>query len=172
MSNDMISDYREENFDEVLTVINDAATAYKGVIPTDCWHEPYMSAADLKHEINAGVSFKVLCDVENTIVGVMGAQPVKDVLLIRHAYVDPAAQRQGIGAALLTSCEELAERPLLIGTWAAADWAIGFYEKHGFQRTSPADKDRLLRSYWTIPERQIETSVVLVDARWFEANTG
>ena len=101
----------------------------------------------------------------------MGVQDIKDVTLIRHAYVDPTAQRQGIGTALLTRCCKLAERPLLIGTWVAADWAIGFYEKHGFQRASPADKDRLLRTYWTIPQRQIETSVVLADARWFEANT-
>ena len=116
MSNDMIYDYREENFDEVLTVINDAATAYKGLIPTDCWHEPYMSAADLEHEINAGVSFKVLCDVENTIVGVMGAQPVKDVLLIRHAYVRTQARRTGVGSKLILDLREGATSSILVGS--------------------------------------------------------
>ena len=167
----MIRACDETDFQALLALINAAAEAYRGIIPPDRWKEPYMPAQELADEIAAGIRFQGF-EQAGVLKGVMGVQDVNDVTLIRHAYVDPAAQRQGIGAALLTSCEELAERPLLIGTWAAADWAIGFYEKHGFQRTSPADKDRLLRSYWTIPERQIETSVVLVDARWFEANTG
>ena len=175
----MIRACDEADFQALLALINAAAEAYRGIIPPDRWKEPYMPAQELADEIAAGIRFQGFVDegvpggvVGGVLKGVMGVQDVNDVTLIRHAYVDPAAQRQGIGAALLTSCEELAERPLLIGTWAAADWAIGFYEKHGFQRTSPADKDRLLRSYWSIPERQIETSVVLADARWFEANTG
>ncbi|MDA0231116.1 MAG: GNAT family N-acetyltransferase [Proteobacteria bacterium] len=161
------------DFHALLALINAAAEAYRGIIPADRWKEPYMPAQELADEIAAGIRFHGFEGAEvpgSVLQGVMGVQDVQDVTLIRHAYVDPAAQRQGIGAALLASCSELAERPLLIGTWAAAAWAIGFYEKHGFQRTSPADKDRLLRSYWTIPERQIETSVVLADARWFEAN--
>ena len=162
MSNDMIYDYREENFDEVLTVINDAATAYKGVIPTDCWHEPYMSAADLKHEINAGVSFKVLCDVENTIVGVMGAQPVKDVLLIRHAYVRTQARRTGVGSKLILDLQEGATSSILVGTWAAATWAIKFYEEHGFKAQGITQTRDLLMKYWSVPECQADQSVVLV----------
>ena len=162
MSNDMIYDYREENFDEVLTVINDAATAYKGVIPTDCWHEPYMSAADLEHEINAGVSFKVLCDVENTIVGVMGAQPVQDVLLIRHAYVRTQARRTGVGSKLILDLQEGATSSILVGTWAAATWAIKFYEEHGFAAQGITQTRDLLMKYWSVPECQADQSVVLV----------
>ena len=166
----MIRACEESDFEALLALINAAAEAYRGIIPPDRWKEPYMPAEELAEEIAAGVQFQVF---EETAVlrGVMGVQDVKNVTLIRHAYVDPAAQRQGVGAALLASCRAAAERPLLIGTWAAADWAIRFYEKYGFEQTSPADKDLLLRAYWTIPERQIETSVVLADGRWFEANT-
>jgi len=163
----------ESDFPALLALINAAAEAYRGIIPPDRWKEPYMPAEELADEISAGIRFHGFEGTgvpSGALKGVMGVQDVKDVTLIRHAYVDPAAQRQGIGAALLASCRAAAQRPLLIGTWAAADWAIGFYEKHGFQRTSPADKERLLRTYWTIPERQIETSVVLGDARWFKAN--
>jgi len=160
----------EADFQALLALINAAAEAYRDIIPPDRWKEPYMPAQELADEIAAGIRFQGF-EEAGALKGVMGMQDVKDVTLIRHAYVDPAAQRQGIGAALLARCSELVERPLLIGTWIAADWAIGFYEKHGFQRASPADKDHLLRTYWTIPERQIETSVVLADARWFEANT-
>jgi len=160
----------ESDFEALLALINAAAEAYRGIIPPDRWKEPYMPAEELAEEIAAGVQFQVFEEAA-VLKGVMGVQDVKDVTLIRHAYVDPAAQRQGVGAALLASCRAAAERPLLIGTWAAADWAIRFYEKYGFEQTSPADKDLLLRAYWTIPERQIETSVVLADGRWFEANT-
>ena len=166
----MIRACDEADFQALLALINAAAEAYRDIIPPDRWKEPYMPAQELADEIAAGIRFQGF-EEAGALKGVMGMQDVKDVTLIRHAYVDPAAQRQGIGAALLARCGKLSERPLLIGTWVAADWAIGFYEKHGFQRASPADKDRLLRTYWTIPERQIETSVVLADARWFKANT-
>lgn len=166
----MIRACDERDFEALLAIINAAAEAYRGIIPPDRWKEPYMPAEELTEEIAAGVRFQGFEDA-GALKGAMGVQNVKDVTLIRHAYVDPSAQRGGIGAALLESCQGLAERPLLIGTWASADWAIRFYEKHGFQQTSPADKDRLLRTYWTIPVRQIETSVVLADRRWFEANT-
>ena len=167
----MIRACSEGDFEALLAIINGAAEAYRGIIPPDRWKQPYMPGEELAQEIAAGVQFQ-LFEEAAVLKGVMGIQEVKDVTLIRHAYVDPAAQRHGIGAALLESCRATTERPLLIGTWAAADWAIRFYEKHGFEQTSPADKDLLLRTYWTIPERQIETSVVLADARWFEANTG
>jgi GNAT superfamily N-acetyltransferase len=159
----MIKDYRQENFDEVLAVINDAATAYKGVIPADCWHEPYMSAADLQREINAGVSFKVFCNEENTILGVMGAQPVQDVLLIRHAYVRTQARRCGIGRKLILDLQKNATSPILVGTWAAAIWAIKFYEDHGFKALGIAQTRELLEKYWSVPDRQAEQSIVLVD---------
>ena len=166
----MIRACDEADFQALLALINAAAETYRDIIPPDRWKEPYMPAQELADEISTGIRFQGFEEL-GVLTGVMGVQDVKDVTLIRHAYVDPAAQRQGIGAALLARCCKLSERPLLIGTWVAADWAIGFYEKHGFQRASPADKDRLLRTYWTIPERQIETSVVLANARWFKANT-
>ena len=166
----MIRACEESDFEALLALINAAAEAYRGIIPPDRGKEPYMPAEELAEEIAAGGQFQVF-EEGAVLKGVMGVQDVKDVTLIRHAYVDPAAQRQGVGTALLASCRAAAERPLLIGTWAAADWAIRFYEKYGFEQTSPADKDLLLRAYWTIPERQIETSVVLADGRWFEANT-
>ena len=165
----MIRACEEGDFQALLALINAAAEAYRGIIPPDRWKEPYMPAEELVDEIASGVQFQGF-EEAGVLKGVMGVQEVKDVTLIRHAYVNPSAQRRGIGAALLANCRELAERPLLIGTWAAADWAIRFYEKHGFQKTNTADKDRLLSVYWTIPERQIETSVVLADPRWFEAN--
>ena len=158
----MIKDYRQENFDEVLAVINDAATAYRGVIPADCWHEPYMSAADLEREINAGVTFKVFCNEENTIVGVMGAQPVQDVLLIRHAYVRTQARRCGVGSKLILDLREGAVLSILVGTWAAATWAIQFYEEHGFKAQCVGETRKLLKKYWSVPERQADQSVVLV----------
>jgi len=152
----------------ILAIVNDAAEAYRGVIPVDCWHQPYMPEAELREEIGAGVRFWGRVDEAGALAGVMGLQPKGDVVLIRHAYVCPAAQRRGIGGALLTHLAGRAERPLLVGTWAAAGWAIRFYEKHGFILVPPAEKERLLRRYWSIPDRQIETSVVLADARWRE----
>jgi GNAT superfamily N-acetyltransferase len=144
----------------ILGIVNAAAEAYRDVIPADQWHEPYMAAAELDDEIAAGVVFWGYEDAE-ALLGVMGIQPVRDVDLIRHAYVLPAAQGRGVGGALLRHLLASAERPVLVGTWAAAEWAIRFYEGHGFELVSPQRKDELLRAYWTISERQIVTSVVL-----------
>ena len=146
-------------------IINDAAQAYKGVIPADRWHEPYMPMADLRSEIGKGVRF-YCCRQDHRIVGVMGIQDVKDVTLIRHAYVRTASRRHGIGQALLAHLNRLTTRPVLIGTWKAATWAIRFYEKNGWRLVGDEEKGRLLRTYWTIPDRQVEESVVLVDAKW------
>ena len=156
----MIRSYRQEEFARVLAVINDGAEAYRGVIPSDQWHEPYMSPEVLSTEFAAGVAFCVF-DEEGRISGVMGAQPIQDVLLIRHAYVERDAQRQGVGSALIDDLLSRTTAPVLVGTWAAAAWAVGFYRKHGFEQVSDEDKNRLLRIYWSIPDRQIETSVVL-----------
>lgn len=155
----------DADFDAIWEIINDAAQAYRGVIPADRWHEPYMGRDELAREIAAGVAFWG-AEADGALAGVMGIQDVKDVTLIRHAYVRTAARRQGTGGRLLAALRESTDRPLLIGTWAAADWAIRFYEKHGFHLVSPDEKDRLLRAYWSIPDRQIETSVVLADGRW------
>jgi GNAT superfamily N-acetyltransferase len=146
---------------EILAIVNAAAEAYRGVIPADRWHEPYMSARELDEEIAAGVRFWGYYDEDGELVGAMGVQPMEDVDLIRHAYVRPSSQRRGVGAALLLHLRRLATRRTLVGTWAAADWAIAFYRRHGFELVSPEQKDTLLKRYWTIPERQIETSVVL-----------
>jgi len=155
----------------VYTIINEAAEVYQGVIPEDRWKEPYMLKSELLHEINEGVVFWGY-EENGQLVGVMGIQPVKDVTLIRHAYVRPAYQNQGIGGKLLSALRQKTTGPLLIGTWANALWAIRFYEKHGFQLVTPEQKDRLLRQYWSIPERQIDTSVVLADQRWFDSLSG
>ena len=165
----MIRASAESDYQAILSIINAAAEAYRGIIPPDRWKEPYMPGHELAHEVAAGGKFQIF-EEDGALKGVMGVQEVKDVTLIRHAYVDPEAQGRGIGAELLGKCSRLAGGPLLIGTWAAAEWAIRFYEKHGFQQTSMAEKERLLRTYWTIPERQIETSVVLAEKRWFEDN--
>jgi GNAT superfamily N-acetyltransferase len=142
-------------------IINEAAVAYRGVIPADCWHEPYMSRAELESELAAGVVFSGW-EAEGELAGVMGLQEVRDVTLIRHAYVRPSQQGRGIGGALLDELIGQAKGPVLVGTWAAAVWAIRLYERHGFRLTSNIEKDRLLDSYWNIPDRQRETSVVLV----------
>jgi N-acetylglutamate synthase-like GNAT family acetyltransferase len=152
----------------MFAIINDAAQAYRGVIPADRWHEPYMPEEELRAEIAAGVVFWGF-EQEGRLVGVMGLQDVKDVALIRHAYVATAARRGGIGGRLLRHLMGETGRPVLIGTWAAASWAVRFYEQHGFTVTTPDEKARLLRAYWSIPDRQIETSVVLVDERWRRA---
>jgi len=152
-------------------IVCDAASAYKGVIPADRYHEPYMPLAELRAEIKAGVRFWGAQDAGG-LVGVMGIQDVDnadpkgigDVTLIRHAYVETARRGQGIGGRLLAHLMELARRPMLIGTWAAADWAVRFYRKHGFTLTTREEKETLLRIYWSIPERQVETSVVLAGA--------
>ncbi len=153
------------DFEAILAIVNDAARAYRGVIPADRWHEPYMSSAELAQEIADGIGFWAAED-EGRLLGVMGIQDKGDVALIRHAYVATAQQRKGIGAKLLRRVESLADKPILIGTWADAYWAIDFYRRNGFTVVSNEDKDRLLRRYWSIPARQIETSVVLADRRW------
>ncbi len=162
----MIRQCADSDFETILAVINDGAEAYRAVIPPDRWKEPYMGADELRHEIGAGVSFSG-AERGEALVGVMGIQPVSDVILIRHAYVRTAFQSQGLGSELLRHLTDRTDRPVLIGTWAAARWAIRFYEGHGFKVVEPDDKDRLLKTYWTIPERQIETSVVLADQRWW-----
>jgi GNAT superfamily N-acetyltransferase len=141
-------------------IINEAAEAYRGVIPDDCWHEPYMSRAELLAEIDAGVSFSGW-EESGALVGVMGLQQVRDVTLIRHAYVRPGYQGRGIGASLLDTLRENTPGRVLVGTWADAVWAIRFYERHGFELVTPNETDRLLRTYWTISPRQSEVSVVL-----------
>jgi GNAT superfamily N-acetyltransferase len=153
---------RDDERAAILAIVNAAAEAYRGVIPADRWHEPYMDAAELDAEIAAGVAFSGYED-GGALVGVMGVQPVRDVDLIRHAYVVPERQGRGIGAALLEHLARSTSRRMLVGTWAAAEWAIGFYRRHGFELVSPERKAQLLRAYWTIPERQIETSVVLAN---------
>jgi len=150
----------DADFPAIEAIVNEAAEAYRGVIPADCWHEPYMTGSALNSEVEAGVSFWGW-EQSGTLAGVMGIQHVRDVTLIRHAYVRTAHQGRGIGGALLRFFAEQATSPLLVGTWAAAEWAIRFYERHGFRLVSPAEKDRLLSTYWTIPSRQQETSVVL-----------
>jgi GNAT superfamily N-acetyltransferase len=146
----------------VLAIINAAAEAYRDVIPADCWHDPYMAGEELHREIAAGVVFWGL-DQDGRLVGVMGLQQVRDVDLIRHAYVLPVNQRRGVGRALLGQLRRQSTRPMLVGTWSAADWAIRFYQKHGFELVSPKRKTALLKAYWSIPDRQIATSVVLAN---------
>jgi GNAT superfamily N-acetyltransferase len=163
----MIRRCDDRDFEEIWAIINDGALAYKGIIPEDRWTEPYMSRDKLRHEIADGVMFWGY-EESRVLAGVMGIQRVKDVTLIRHAYVRTGCQKQGIGGQLLSHLREMATCPVLIGTWADAVWAIRFYERHDFQMVSPQEKERLLRAYWTIPERQIETSVVLADQRWRE----
>jgi GNAT superfamily N-acetyltransferase len=160
----MIRSLTDAHFEAIRSIINDGARAYAGVIPPDRLHDPYMSADELRYELAAGVFFSGYDD-GGELAGVMGVQNVKDVTLIRHAYVRTDWQGRGIGSALLRHLDALTELPVLLGTWADASWAIRFYEKHGFRRVSPLEKNRLLATYWTIPERQIETSVVLADER-------
>jgi GNAT superfamily N-acetyltransferase len=153
------------DFDVIFEIINDAAQAYKGIIPADRWHEPYMSRAALAHEIGAGVAFWG-ATLAGELVGVMGIQDKGAVCLIRHAYVRTTLRQGGIGTALLRHLQGLANKPILIGTWADATWAIRFYVKNGFRVLAREETRRLLRTYWNIPERQVETSVVLADTAW------
>lgn len=153
---------RDSEQANILAIINAAAEAYRGVIPRDRWHEPYMPVSELAGEIAAGVVFWGY-EGNERLLGVMGLQRVRDVDLIRHAYVLPSSQRSGVGTALLRHLRSLSPRRMLVGTWAAADWAIRFYEHHGFALVSPEDKTVLLKRYWTVPDRQIETSVVLAN---------
>ncbi len=162
----MIRQCGDNDFEIIYSIINDAAEAYNGVIPEDRWKVPYMSRDELHHEIDEGVVFWGY-EEEGELTGVMGIQDVQDVTLTRHAYVRTAKQNQGIGGKLLSDLLKKTTRPILIGTWAGAVWAIRFYEKHGLRLVSPEEKDRLLEKYWSIPGRQVETSVVLADQKWF-----
>ena len=155
---------REHEREAMIAIVNAAAEAYRGVIPADRWQEPYMPMEELEEEIAAGVTFWGY-ESDGELVGVMGIQGVGDVDLIRHAYVSPGLQRRGVGSALLEHVTRSATRPILIGTWAAADWAIEFYRRNGFEVQPPERSAELLRTYWTIPERQVETSIVLVGGR-------
>jgi N-acetylglutamate synthase-like GNAT family acetyltransferase len=155
------------DFEAMLAIVNDGAQAYRGVIPADRWHEPYMPTDELAKEIAAGIVFWI-AEEDGRMRGVMGMQDKGDVALVRHAYVATATQRSGVGTKLLRHVQGLTDKPILIGTWAAASWAIDFYRRNGFTVVSASDKENLLRKYWSIPVRQIETSVVLADARWMK----
>ena len=166
----MIRKCKKSDFNTILEIINDAAQAYKGIIPPDRWHEPYMSFAELRAQIDDGIVFWGL-ERNGQMLGVMGIQDKGDVTLIRHAYVVPRAQKRGIGKKLLQYLESMTEKPILIGTWAAASWAVSFYQKNGYSLVSEEEKDRLLRKYWSIPERQVETSVVLANPAWYRTQS-
>ena len=161
----MIRPCGAHEFETIWTIINDGARAYSGVVPADCLHDPYMTKSALEHEMKDGVVFWGYEDA-GELLGVMGIQELGEVTLIRHAYVRTSAQGRGIGGNLLLHLRELANRPLLIGTWADAKWAIGFYEKHGFELLSSEQTNALLSRYWKIPPRQAETSVVLASPEW------
>ncbi len=163
----MIRNAVNKDFNRIYQIINDAATAYKSVIPDDRWQEPYMSEEELKNQIAEGVRFFCYAD-QDLIKGVMGIQDRKTVKLIRHAYVLTELRKKGIGSLLIRHLIKDTFKPVLIGTWKAASWAIRFYEKHGFALVSDEEKNILLRKYWNIPDRQIETSVVLADKKYFD----
>ncbi len=162
----MIQPCNGDDVETILNIINDAASAYRGVIPEDCWHEPYMSMNYLQHELESGVRFWGYHH-NGVLVGVMGIQQVRDVTLIRHAYVRTVDRNKGIGAELISRLKTMITEPALVGTWAAATWAIRFYEKHSFRLVTMEKKNDLLRKYWSISDRQTETSVVLADQKWF-----
>jgi N-acetylglutamate synthase-like GNAT family acetyltransferase len=161
----MIFKCEQKDFNEIYEIINDAASAYRGVIPADRWHEPYMTEDELKRQIDEGVQFWSYIEDEK-IIGVMGIQFKKDVTLIRHAYVRTIKRKKGIGSMLLEHLCTISATPILIGTWTDAKWAIKFYQKHGFRLLPKEEKNNLLRKYWTIPVRQIEASVVLASSNW------
>jgi len=158
---------RPDELPAIAAAIDAAAEAYRGVIPAECWREPYMPEDELRAEVAAGVRFLGWeDDTDGRLAGVMGLQEVADVALIRHAYVLPSYQRRGIGARLLETLLAGLDRPVLVGTWAAAHWAVAFYRRHGFAPVGEPEKERLLRAYWTVPARQIANSVVLADPAW------
>jgi N-acetylglutamate synthase-like GNAT family acetyltransferase len=161
----MIRKCTDSDFEAIYEIINDAAQAYKGVIPKDRWHEPYMPRIQIRNEIEDGVSFWGI-EEGHALVGVMGIQDKGDVCLIRHAYVKTNRRKVGMGTRLLRHLEAMTEKPILIGTWADATWAIRFYQKNGYRLLSEAEKNALLKKYWSIPERQVQTSVVLADRKW------
>ena len=156
----------DDDFEAIFQIINDAAEAYRGIIPVDRWHEPYMPREELRAEVSAGVSF-LGYEKDGELAGVMGTQDVQDVTLIRHAYVRTSQRGQGIGGELLGRIMGQSTKPVLIGTWADAVWAVRFYENHGFKVVSTQEKETLLGKYWNVPDRQIETSVVLAGQKWF-----
>jgi N-acetylglutamate synthase-like GNAT family acetyltransferase len=165
----MILKCEQSDTKEVCDIINDAAVAYKTIIPADSWKEPYMSEEELENQIDEGVQF--WCWKEHAeMMGVMGIQYKEDVTLIRHAYVRSVYRNKGIGSKLLAHLNSIATTPILIGTWAAATWAIDFYLKHGYHLLSKTETETLLRKYWSIPDRQIETSVVLASKEWKNQN--
>jgi GNAT superfamily N-acetyltransferase len=162
----MIRPYRESDFETLLAIVNDAALAYRGAIPDDCWSEPYMTAEELAGEIGAGVVFWGY-EEGGELQGIMGVQDVEDVVLLRHAYVRTVHQGRGIGSELLGHLAGGTTEPFLVGTWADATWAVRFYQRHGFRLVPAGQKDALLGRYWSIPPRQTEASVVLADAKWW-----
>jgi len=164
----MIRQCNESDFSAIFEIINDAAQAYKESIPEDCWNEPYMPFEELMCEMGDDVVFWGM-EHDGELLGVMGMQNKGDVTLIRHSYVRTQAQKRGIGTKLLHHLETMTEKPVLIGTWAASLWAISFYEKNGYTLVSEEEKNRLLINYWSIPERQVEISVVLANRTWFES---
>jgi GNAT superfamily N-acetyltransferase len=153
-----------DDFEEMFSIVNDAAQAYKGVIPADCWKEPYMDREELWSQIGQGVKFWGY-EQEGKLAGIMGLQAVKDIVLIRHAYVRTQYRNQGIGTALLSFLLKKTRRPVLVGTWKDASWAVRFYEKRGFVLCGQKEKDALLKKYWSIPDRQVEASVVLTNKK-------
>lgn len=159
---------RPDDIPALTSIVNAAAEAYRGVIPPDCWHDPYMPEDELRAEIADGVVFWV-AEAAGAPAGMMGLQDRGEVALVRHAYVSPQMQRGGLGASLLRHVETLTAKPVLIGTWAAATWAIRFYERNGYTLVPERDKTSLLRRYWSVPDRQIATSVVLGDRRWTQS---
>jgi N-acetylglutamate synthase-like GNAT family acetyltransferase len=164
----LIRKSREADVPMMSAIINAAAQAYRGVIPADLWHDPYMPLDELENAIADGIVFWVTED-DGRLSGVMGIQDKGEVALVRHAYVMPSEQRKGLGTSLLRHVQRLASKPVLIGTWAAAAWAIDFYRRNGFTLVAKTDKDSLLQRYWSIPARQAQTSVVLADERWMDA---
>ena len=161
----MITKSEQKDFETIYEIINDAASAYRGVIPADRWHEPYMTKEELEKQIEEGVQFWKYNE-DDKILGVMGIQFKGDVTLIRHAYVRTLERKKGIGSKLLEQLCARETKPILIGTWAEAKWAIKFYQKHGFRLLPEEEKNKLLRKYWSIPIRQIEASVVLANRNW------
>lgn len=161
----MIRKCTDSDVAAIFEIVNEAAEAYKGVIPGDRWHEPYMALDELQNEIAAGVEFWGF-EENGTLLGIMGIQDKGDVCLIRHAYVRRNRQQGGVGSRLLKHLESVTEKPILIGTWASAVWAVAFYQRNGYRLLPEDEKNRLLRTYWRIPDRQVETSVVLADKKW------
>lgn len=161
----MIRICTQDDLTAIYAIINDAAQAYMGVIPADRWHEPYMPLEELRQEIAHGVVFWG-AEADAELAGVMGIQDRGDVDLIRHAYVRTRSRRQGIGSGLLRHLERTSPKPILIGTWADAAWAIRFYEKHGYRVLGRTETEALLKKYWTVPQPQIAASVVLASPRW------